>query len=129
MSNINIVPVFNNHLDDFIAELIVLFPGNQDLLSSKTSVKMLRTANPKALPKLWKQHVNSQYFEHIMRGDLDYFVNCAYDEDVRQIGTTDTSSVLDMIERFKSCVRSMDDGNKQKAMGYIQNLTKLAEMV
>ena len=85
----------------------------------------LTYANPKALAKVWQNYV-CKYSEEIEQGNLEYFINKNYNEDLQ--GVNNSSKASDIIESLREPIRNMDDENKQKAMKYIQNLNKLCNL-
>jgi hypothetical protein len=113
-------------MDNFIDDVLTLFPNNQDLLASKTQIKLLRTMNPKLMLTLWKEHVNSRYQKQIDCGNLDYFLDPQFDDTLSDL--PDAVSVIEVVNRFKVLIRQMTDDNKQVALKYIRNLSKLSDM-
>ena len=116
---------FNNHLKEFIDDLIVIFPGDRDMKAAKTAVSTLTYANPKSLIKVWKNYV-CKYNDEIENGNLDYFINKNYDEDLQQSSNSDKANAI--IEKLRQPIRELDEDNKQKAMKYMQNLNKLCNL-
>ena len=61
----SILKAFNNHLTEFIDDLIVVFPDNLDIKTGKTFVEGLKKINPKRLPMIWKECVVDLSLIHI----------------------------------------------------------------
>ena len=56
---------FNDHFDEFINDIVTLFPDNIDIRSAKTSIQMLRKANPKILIGVWNKYISTKYSTQI----------------------------------------------------------------
>ena len=82
--------------------------------------------NPKTVINGWKECVNDLYKDQILKGDLEYFINKDYNEDLE--GSDNKGKILKTIDSFRDKIRNMGDDNKKKSMKYIQNLTKLCNM-
>jgi len=68
-----ILKAFNNHFDEFVADIQSIFPDNKDVLTAKNSLSMLRKTNPKTLIMLWNQYIVSKYDAEISLGDINFF--------------------------------------------------------
>ena len=111
--------VFNDHLLEFLNEIIILLPDNLDIKTAKTFVSGLKRVNPKKLIESWYLYVTVPYKEIIERGDYAFFENKSYDKDVY-------TEYLKTVDNIKASSKQLDEENKKKSMKYIQNLTKLS---
>jgi hypothetical protein len=122
----NILQAFNDHFFEFVKDVENVFPNDEDILVAKNSLITIRKANPKMIIKIWTQFVVGKYKQEIEKGDIDFFINKDYSDD---IGDTSSSSyIMDAIDRFRSPIKQMKPDDQKKAMKYIQNLTKLADI-
>jgi len=124
-SSTSFLTAFNNHLKEFVVDLTTIFPDDKNIKTAKSAVSALTYANPKALAKVWQNYV-CKYSEEIQQGNLDYFINKNYNDDLQSVNNYSKAS--DIIESLREPIRNMDDENKQKAMKYIQNLNKLCNL-
>ena len=114
---------FNNHLGDFIDDLLILFPDDIDLKTVRKAFLTLKKINPRAIIRMWHEY-STKYASQIEQGDISFFIENEYDKDLKVL--EDGKQVNDIIERLRDPVRNMDKKNKDKAMKYIQNLTKIS---
>ena len=63
------------------------------------------------------------YENEITEGDITFFINKDYRNDIG----TETQS-LKVLEDIRKLVRGTTQENKEKAMKYIQNLTKICKL-
>ena len=122
----NVIRAFNNHLSEFIDDVLTIFPDDRALKTAKTAIETLRKMNPKQVIMIWKEYIEKPYGDKIQQGDLSFFLNKDYSLDVTNI--SDANNVLKHIERLREPVRNMGKENQEKAMKYLQNLTKLSSM-
>jgi len=121
-----ILSAFNNHFMEFLEDVHKIFPNNKDIRSAKTAISLLKTTNPRAVIKLWKTYIVMPYKNQIEAGDISFFINRDYSSDL--VNTDDANNTLNIIEQLREPVRNMGLENQQKAIKYIQNLTKISDM-
>ena len=114
---------FNTHLMEFIEDLIIVFPGDLDIKVAKTTVSTMIKFNPTKMIKIWNKHI-CKYSKEIEAGNIEYFLEKDYSEDVAIVNEVD--NLEEIIERLRAPIRNMGEENKQKAIKYIQNLNKLS---
>ena len=117
----SVLKAFNNHLIEFIDDLISVFPDNLDIKTGKTFVNGLIKINPRKLPTIWKDCVVDSFKDKILEGDYDFFINKKdYD-----LGSCDNERGRQILNDLRALVIVSTEENKKKSMKYIQNLTKL----
>ena len=121
----SLLKAFNNHLMEFLDDVIRIFPENLDIKTGKTFAEGLKKANPKRLIILWKECVADLYDNQIEDGNLDFFMNKNYSSDLGQYNNDRGKQLL---EDMRNLVRTSSNENQKKAMKYIQNLTKLCKL-
>jgi len=58
-----IISAFNNHFAEFVDDILTIFPDNRDILNAKTSLGLLRKANPKIIVTFWKNYIVAKIME------------------------------------------------------------------
>jgi hypothetical protein len=122
----NILTAFNDHFADFINDIQSVFPEDVDVLSAKNALIAIRKANPRMIVKIWNSFIVSKYRNEIAEGNLEFFMNKDYSNDVSN--TQNSDKIMESIDRLREPIRNMGPDNQAKVMKYIQNLTKLAEL-
>ena len=122
----NILTAFNDHFADFINDIQSVFPEDVDILSAKNALIAIRKANPRMIVKMWNSFIVSKYRNEIAAGNLEFFMNKDYANDVSN--TQNSDKIMESIDRLREPIRNMGPDNQAKVMKYIQNLTKLAEL-
>jgi len=122
----NIVTAFNDHFIEFVSDIQSVFPEDVDVLSAKNSLLAIRKANPKMIIKIWNIFVVGKYKTEIEQGNIDFFINKDYSEDLK--GANHSSKIVQGIDRLRGPIKQMSPEERTKSMKYIQNLTKLADI-
>ena len=117
---------FNTHLIEFLDDIITILPDNVGLVTTKNSFEMYKKANPTLLIKIWYSYVYLPYAEIIEKGDLDFFINKDYSEDLSYL--QNSGAVLNAIDTLRSQIRDMSETNRNHSLEYIRNLCKLSNM-
>jgi len=126
MSN-NILSAFNEHFIEFINDIQNVFPEDHDILVAKNSLLAIKKANPKLIVKIWNAYIVNKYKTQIENGDISFFINKDYSQDVTNAEHSD--KIMESINRLREPIKNMSLENQNKTMKYIQNLTKLAIMI
>ena len=119
-----ILTAFNDHFMEFVSDINSVFPEDADILAAKNSFSLIRKANPKMIIKIWNTHVVEKYKDIIDTGDISFFVDKDYSNDVSNADNSD--KIMEAINRLRNPVKLMMPQDQQKVMKYIQNLKKLS---
>jgi hypothetical protein len=119
-----ILAAFNDHFIEFVTDITSVFPDNADLAAAKNSFIMIRKANPKLIIKIWQSYVVEKYHEKINAGDISFFVNKNYGDDLANADNSD--KISEAIDRLRDPIKMMSAEDQAKTMKYIQNLKKLS---
>lgn len=122
----NILTAFNDHFIDFVSDIQNVFPDDSDILTTKTMLITIRKANPKMIVKIWNSFIVSKYKNEIEAGNIDFFINKDYSQDVSYASNSD--KIMEAIDRLRDPIKKMSLEDQAKTMKYIQNLTKLAQL-
>ncbi len=123
----NILTAFNDHFLEFLNDVQSVFPTDPDILAAKNALTLIRKANPKMIVKIWKTFIADKYREQIEANDITFFISKDYSSDVSTAQNSD--KIMESIDRLREPVKNMGPDNQAKVMKYIQNLTKLSNMV
>lgn len=126
MNKSEILGAFNNHFMEFFNEVSLLFPENTDIKVAHTSLMTMRKANPKLIAKIWKEYIIDPYKKEIETGNIDFFINRNYTEDLRN--TSYAKTILEKIDTLRGPIKEMGEENLKKTIEYVQNLTKICEL-
>jgi len=121
-----ILAAFNDHFIEFISDIQRIFPDDHDILTAKNSLLAIRKANPKMIIKIWNNYIVGKYKKQIEDGDISFFINKNYAQDLVYANNPD--KIIESIDRLRMPIKSMNSTEQAKTMKYIQNLTKLANI-
>ena len=117
---------FNDHFIEFVNDILSVFPNNLDILAAKNSFIMIRKANPKLIIQIWNTYVVGKYKNQIEAGNIDFFINKDYSDDL--IHMDNSKTITTSIDRLRNPIKLMSEEDRAKSMKYIQNLTKLSSL-
>jgi hypothetical protein len=123
----NILTAFNDHFLEFVNDVQNVFPDDTDILTAKNAFLAARKANPKLIVKIWKVYVVEKYRKEIDSGNIEFFVNKDYTNDVSVSPYSD--KITEAIDRLRDPVKKMNLDEQSKTMKYIENLTKLSDLI
>ena len=121
-----ILRAFNSLFMDFLDDIIGIFPENQDMKTSRDSFDMIKRMNTSIIIKSWFIYVYNPYNIYIEEGDIDYFLNKDYSEDLSSLQKPD--EFLKIIDKVRSPLKTLDENNKIICTEYLQKLNKLSQM-
>ncbi len=120
----NLIKVFNNHLLEFLDDVITIFPDNTDIQTGRTFIVGIKKVNPKKILDIWKRYVNDLYQQEISEGNMEFFLNKDYTQDLQYT----TGNVIGIINDIKIQLRDTSKENQEKALKYVQNLCKICNL-
>ena len=125
-----LLKAFNGQIEEFLEDIVILFPDNREIKTSKTAIVMMKQANPKMLLSVWYRYIYMKYAEKIEEENIDYFLNKDYTEDVVKLEKNNSggSSVIESINKLKGPMRELDEENTSKCIQYLKNLNNLSNM-
>ena len=121
-----VLKTFNIQFFSFLDDIIKVFPDKDELKVGKKSFETIKRANPTIIIKIWFSHVYSVYRESINNGDVEYFIQKDYQDDLQSLANN--GEVLKIINTLRQPIGEMDDVNKQHTVKYLQVLSKLSEL-
>jgi hypothetical protein len=119
-----VMKAFLNQFTEFVKDVQSVFPDNTDIESAKTALFLVKKTNPRILMNAWVTYIVGPYTDKIDKGDIGFFLNKDYTQDLAYMGNT----VMQKVDTLRGPVRDMGADNQSKSMKYIQNLTKLAKL-
>jgi hypothetical protein len=117
---------FNGQFEEFLDDVITLFPNNTDIKTTRTALLMLRKANPKMIISVWHRYVYLKYNDEIDNENIEYFLTKDYSEDLEK--NPNASQVLCGIDKIRHPLRELNSENKNKCLQYLKNLNQLSQI-
>jgi len=121
-----ILHAFNTNFFEFMNEISTIFPENVDIVTAKKTFEMAKKANPTIIIKIWFSHIQQPYSEVIESGDISFFYEKNYENDIGAL--MNSRDILKTIDALREPIREMSESNKQHSMNYIQILSKLSDV-
>jgi len=121
-----IITTFNKQFGECLDDISTLYPNDTKLKKYRTYVESIKKMNPSLLIKSWRLHVTDKYELQIEQGDLDYFLNKDYKDDL--VHLEKTKPLDEIIDEIRTKIKEMTEENRARSFNYIQNLTKLSKL-
>ena len=103
----NLLSGFNNHFEEFLDSIHGVFPDDADILASSNILKQIRKANPKLIIKIWKTYIVDKYDSEIEGGDISFFIEKDYKEDLQKMESA--GKIIDGINRLRGPIKQMGE--------------------
>ena len=127
MDKSRILKTFNNHFEEFLEDILRVFPDNKDIITCKQALLTMRKMNPKILISAYKQTVSEPYREQIVNNNIEFFIHKNYNDDM--FFTADTNkTVLEKIDLLRKPVGEKCEEDKSSVAKYLNNLLKLCDL-
>ena len=125
MSKSTYSKAFNTLFSDFLQDITTIFPEDKNIKVAKTSIESVRKLNPALVIKTWNKYVAEKYGEVIQQGNLQYFVEKDYSEDVQKMANA--GDIVKTIDMLRETIKNMSEANQQHTLEYLQKLCKLSQ--
>ena len=111
-----LVKVFAEQVEELYLDMLKVYPKHINIKTGLTIVQQLKRFNPKLMIRSYNEAVNTRYYDVIVRGDIDFFMNKNYIEDCKRSGmdTSEARSQADWIETIKELARTLENDNQKK---------------
>ena len=122
----DIQKAFNKHFIEFVDDIATYFSDRVEIQTTANALRMMRKTNPKLIISVWYSSIVQVYDEQIESGDIDFFIAKEYSQDLA--GMDGNDEVLKGIDKIRQPIQQMPIEDQEKAMKYVQNLTKLCKL-
>lgn len=117
---------FNTLFIDFLGDIISIYPENKDIAKAKTQFETVKKMNPSLIIKMWNPLVYLPYKDVIDQGNIEFFFNKNYNDDVKNIPNSE--EILKLIDKVRGPISTMDKTNQNICADYVQKLSKLSSV-
>lgn len=124
MSKKIMLTTFNKEFLEFFTYVYDILPS-EEIECLNTFMKMFISCNPTQAIYLWEYYIAKPYINDINKGNIEYFENKDYSEDLKDL-KEDAQYVLESYNNIKKSISLIEEKKKKKAIGYIQRLSKLS---
>ena len=125
MNNQLVLTTFIAQLDECLEDVGNVYSEDERFVKCKMYLSTLKKTNPRMIITTWKTSVTDKYEERINSGDIDYFLNKDYSQ---ELPSNYTSTIDKSIQDLRQAIQTMSEENKKKSIQYIQNLCKLSKL-
>ncbi len=128
MDRSTIIRSFNDHFFEFLDDMLKVLPNNRSVLTAANSFRTLTELNKAILVKCWHKFVYLKYKDVIEQGNVEFFFEKDYSEDLTKLNNSD--KIMDIIDTVRYPAKEICENpkNKEYIVVYIQNLCKLSEI-
>ena len=117
-SNAQILKTFGKQMEEFMEDMLVIFPNDNVILRGKMYFEMMKKANPRFIIRVWKNRIAAKYGQHIADGKFDIFVTMDLSEDIIDNPADNKEEVVTHLQNMLDSILKMDEDNKNKAFKY-----------
>jgi hypothetical protein len=118
-----VLSTFISQLDECLEDISKVYSEDARFIRCKMYLDTLKKSNPRMIITTWKTQVTDKYEEHILAGDIDFFLNKDYTQETGYTPTMDQA-----LQDLRKAIQTMSEENKTKSLQYIQNLCKLSKL-
>ena len=121
-----LVRAFNDHLFEFLEDILKLLPGNRSIITAIRSFQTFIGLNKTIIIKCWYKFVYLKYSTVIDNGDITFFFDKDYGEDLTKVSNSD--KIIEIIDSIRTPIKEIceNQSNKEHSIEYIQNLSKIS---
>lgn len=125
--NSQIVKIFNDIFFKFVDLISNTFPHDLDITIAKNKLYAIKKLNPKMIIKIWRLHITEKYKDSIQAGDIDFFIEKNYNEDLNKMQNSER--IMNCVNKLREPIKRMERNKQELTMKFIQDLTKVSQMI
>jgi hypothetical protein len=124
-----IIRSFNDYFFEFLDDMLKVLPNNKSVLTAIRSFRMLTDVNKGILIKCWHKFVYLKYKNVIEEGNVEFFFEKDYSEDLTKLSNAKT--IMEIIDSVRTPAKEICENpkNKEHITTYIQTLCKLSDIL
>ena len=126
MDKKQVLSAFNDQFKEFVEDIHLVFPNNDDIATVSETLIMLRKQNPRLLLIAFNKYVVERYRTHIEAGNINFFIDKDYKNDLSDVGTA--KIILEKIDCLREPIREMKPDEQNKVVNYMKNLVLLSDL-
>jgi hypothetical protein len=115
------IDLFNQKLEDFVADLNQGFPHVQDFKLLKNALRMSLLVNKNLAQQLFQEYVAQPYEAFILAKDEHFFLTESYQHVIQK----ETAVDMDIVKKLKLIWRTLDDASKNALWQHLHVLILL----
>jgi hypothetical protein len=121
-----LIRAFNDHLFEFLDDILKLLPGNRSMMTAIRSFQTVITFNKSVIIKCWHKYVYKKYADVIENGDITFFFEKDYNEDLTNLKNPD--KVIEIIDSIRTPIKEICENpiNIEYVVTYTKNLSRLS---
>ena len=112
---------FNNHFEEFIDDVVRVFPDDKEIATASNALKKMRKVNPKLIINVFIEYIQIPYGSQIMDNNIKFFLEKDYSDNL-------SNEILSKVNSIKGPIADMYVEEQTKVIKYLQNLCKLCEL-
>ena len=124
-----IIRSFNDYFFEFLDDMLKVLPNNKSVPTAIRSFRMLTDVNKAILIKSWYKFVYMKYKTVIDDGNVEFFFEKDYSEDLTKLSNANT--IMEIIDSVRKPAKEICENpkNREHITTYIQTLCKLSEIL
>jgi hypothetical protein len=124
-----IIRSFNDYFFEFLDDMLKVLPNNKSVLTAIRSFRMMTDVNKGILIKCWYKFVYMKYKDVIDEGNVEFFFEKDYSEDLTKLSNANT--IMEIIDSVRTPAKEICDNpkNREHITTYIQTLCKLSDVL
>jgi hypothetical protein len=126
MDKKQVLSAFNDQFKEFVEDIHLVFPDNDDISTLSETLIMFRKQNPRLVLMAFNKYVVEHYRTHIEAGDINFFIDKDYKNDLSDVGTA--KIILEKIDCLREPIREMKIDEQNKVVNYMKNLVLLSDL-
>jgi hypothetical protein len=128
MNKLEIMNAFNTHILELFDAVIEIFPNETEMIAARASIFAIKKANPKLIIMNWKNYIHDKYSNEIIQGNLDFFLDKNYADDIDINNSNQKEKIMEKINLLRIPMKQMSEDNYKKTIKYLQNLTQICTL-
>jgi hypothetical protein len=126
-NKLNVIKCFNEKMNEFVSDLLKLYPNDTDFQTLKTSLSMLHLVDDRKLMRLFRKYVHDDYKTKLLNKNDDFFLNHDYNEEVGEFGDDKVDLSNGLIKKLKDYWVNISEENKEIIWKYFKVLILLCD--
>ena len=118
------IDVFNQKFEEFIKDMIMIYPADKDFKLMKNSFNLLKLADDKKPFEMFSKF-GAKFEDPVKRRDENFFLTNSYND----IRAEESNLTDDLIDKLKGYWKNLSEDNKEAIWKYLEIFFKLKQTI
>lgn len=127
MDKYQVLKVFNDKIYEFVTDLLVIYPNDEDLYAFKKGLRLIWIVDDRKTIRIFKKFILDNYKNELITRNETFFLEHSFESEINNYNREETDFSMQLMNRLKFYWKNLTCENKKTIYNYFDVLILLCE--